>query len=82
MESNKLVKVQSKSKVWSTLRKHSAWLASMMACTSFLLMALNIYEMPIAKLLDNLIMILLVALTIVCLGLAAGWVLVYLRKRK
>ena len=50
--------------------QRSTWIASMVACFLFLLMAVKVYQVPINDMLDNLLTMLLGLLLII--GAAAG----------
>ena len=54
----------------SAKRQRSTWIASMIACFLFLLMAVKVYQVPINDMLGNLLTMLLGLLVII--GAAAG----------
>jgi len=62
-------------------KKRSAWIASMVACFAFLLMAVKVYDLPLSTLMSNLLTI-LVGLSII-VGLAAllGGFLAFIKRR-
>ena len=62
-------------------KKRSAWIASMVACLAFLLMAVKVYDLPLSTLTSNLLTI-LVGLSII-VGLAAllGGFLAFIKRR-
>jgi len=62
-------------------KKRSAWIASMVACSAFLVMAVKLYDLPVSTLTSNLLTI-LVGLSII-LGLAAllGGFLAFIKRR-
>ena len=66
----------------SAKRQRSTWIASMIACFLFLLMAVKVYQVPINDMLGNLLTMLLGLLVI--LGAAAGMasLILVLRQRK
>ena len=65
----------------NVFKKRSAWIASMVACLAFLLMAVNFYDLPLSTLTSNLLTI-LVGLSII-VGLAAllGGFLAFIKRR-
>ncbi|XXK58022.1 hypothetical protein ACMAY9_07800 [Porticoccaceae bacterium nBUS_09] len=65
----------------NVFKKRSAWIASMVACLAFLLMAVKVYDLPLSTLTSNLLTI-LVGLSII-VGLAAllGGFLAFIKRR-
>ena len=65
----------------NVFKKRSAWIASMVACLAFLLMAVNFHDLPLSTLTSNLLTI-LVGLSII-VGLAAllGGFLAFIKRR-
>ncbi|MEZ8133827.1 MAG: hypothetical protein QMC64_08950 [Porticoccaceae bacterium] len=66
----------------SFLKRRSTWIASMLACFAFLLMAVEVYNVPMSLLISNLLSMLVGLGLIVALSAAVGWLLVVLRKRR
>ena len=66
----------------SAKRQRSTWIASMVACFLFLLMAVKVYQVPINDMLGNLLTMSLGLLVII--GAAAGMasLILVLRQRK
>ena len=70
-----------KTKNKTTKRQRSTWIASMVACFLFLLMAIKVYQVPINDMLGNLLTSMLVLVAIIGLAAIFGRVIVALRKR-
>ena len=70
-----------KTKNKTTKRQRSTWIASMVACFLFLLMAIKVYQVPINDMLGNLLTSMLVLAAIIGLAAIFGRVIVVLRKR-
>jgi|TARA_B110000503_G_C7117583_1_gene401047 hypothetical protein len=54
----------------------------MLACFAFLLMAVEVYNVPISLMISNLMSMLIGLGLIVSLSAAVGWLLAVLRKRR
>jgi|TARA_B100000768_G_scaffold110754_1_gene102681 hypothetical protein len=54
----------------------------MLACFAFLLMAVEVYNVPLSSLINNLLSMLIGLGLIVVISAAVGWLLVILRKRR
>lgn len=54
----------------------------MLACFAFLLMAVEVYNLPISLMISNLMSMLIGLGLIVSLSAAIGWLLAVLRKRR
>lgn len=65
----------------TTKRQRSTWIASMVACFLFLLMAIKVYQVPINDMLGNLLTSMLVLVAIIGLAAIFGRVIAVLRKR-
>ena len=65
----------------TTKRQRSTWIASMVACFLFLLMAIKVYQVPINDMLGNLLTSMLVLGAIISLAAIFGRLIVALRKR-
>lgn len=65
-----------------SLRQRSAWIASMVACFAFLLMAVKVYQVSVPSLLVNALFMLLGLLVIIALACLLGWLLARHRERK
>jgi len=65
-----------------TLKQRSAWVASMVACFAFLLMAIKVYQVSLSTIAINLLLMLIGLLLIVALAALLGWLLAVLRERK
>ena len=65
----------------TTKRQRSTWIASMVACFLFLLMAIKVYQVPINDMLGNLLTSMLVLVAIISLAAIFGRLIVALRKR-
>jgi hypothetical protein len=65
----------------SAIKQRSTWIASMVACLAFLLMAVKVYGIPVSEMTSNLL--LMVIGTSMVMGAAAllGRLIVILRKR-
>lgn len=70
-----------KTKNKTTKRQRSTWIASMVACFLFLLMAIKVYQVPINDMLGNLMTSMLVLVAIISLAAIFGRLIVALRKR-
>ena len=62
-------------------RQRSAWIASMVACFAFLLMAVKVYQVSVPSLLVNALFLLLGLLVIIALACLLGWLLATHRER-
>ena len=65
----------------ATKRQRSTWIASMVACFLFLLMAIKVYQVPINNMVGNLLTSMLVLVAIIGLAAIFGRLIVELRKR-
>jgi ABC-type Co2+ transport system permease subunit len=72
----------SKSSSKSFLKRRSTWIASMLACFAFLLMAVEVYNVPISLMISNLMSMLIGLGLIVSFSGAIGWLMAVLRKRR
>ncbi|MDG0969435.1 MAG: hypothetical protein P8Q37_07490 [Porticoccaceae bacterium] len=63
------------------LKRRSTWIATMVACLIFIVMAVQVYQIPVPLMLTNLLNMLLGLGIIIGLSAALGWLLAYLRKR-
>ena len=63
------------------IKQRSTWIASMLACFAFLLMAVKVYDVPVSTMTANLMF--MPGGLILIIGPAAllGWIIAYLRKR-
>ncbi|MBT3619807.1 MAG: hypothetical protein HN523_05200 [Porticoccaceae bacterium] len=71
----------SKSSSKNFLKRRSTWIASMLACFAFLLMAVEVYNVPISLMISNLMSMLIGLGLIVSFSAAIGWLMAVLRKR-
>ena len=65
----------------SAKRQRSTWIASMVACFLFLLMAVKVYQVPINDMLGNLFTLLLGLLVIIGVAAAVGRLILAVRQR-
>ena len=69
----------------ANLKKHIkqrfTWIAAMFACFSFLIMAVKVYDVPVATMTTNLLFMLGGLMLIVAAAAGLGWLIAYLRKR-
>jgi len=63
------------------LKRRSTWIASMLACFTFLLMAVEVYNIPVSLLISNLMSVVVGLGLIVTLSAAIGWLIAVMRKR-
>ena len=66
----------------SFLKRRSTWIASMFACFTFLLLAVEVYNIPVSLLISNLMFMLVGLGLIVTLSAAVGWLMAVMRKRR
>lgn len=64
-----------------SLRQRSAWIASMVACFAFLLMAVKVYNVTLQSLLANGLIMLFGLLLIIAVASLLGWLLAMARER-
>lgn len=64
-----------------SLRQRSAWIASMVACCAFLLMAVKVYNVTLPTLLTHGLIILFGLLLIISIASLLGWLLAICRER-
>lgn len=64
-----------------SLRQRSAWIASMVACFDFLLMAVKVYNVTLPSLLANGLIMLFGLLLIIAVASLLGWLLAMARER-
>lgn len=64
-----------------SLRQRSAWIASMVACFAFLLMAVKVYNVTLPSLLANGLIMLFGLLLIIAVASLLGWLLAMARER-
>ena len=62
-------------------RQRSAWIASMLGCLAFLLMAVKVYDVPVSTMTANLMFMLGGLMLIIGAAAMLGWMIAYLRKR-
>ena len=63
------------------IRQRSAWIASMLGCLAFLLMAVKVYDVPVSTMTANLMFMLGGLMLIIGAAAMLGWMIAYLRKR-
>ena len=68
-------------KLKKEIRQRSAWIASMLGCLAFLLMAVKVYDVPVSTMTANLMFMLGGLMLIVGAAAMLGWMIAYLRKR-
>jgi ABC-type Co2+ transport system permease subunit len=64
------------------LKQRSTWIAAMVACFVFLLMAVKVYHVPVATMTANLAIAVLGLAMIVVIAAVVGRLLLFFRKRK
>jgi hypothetical protein len=69
----------------ANLKKHIkqrfTWVAAMLACFAFLLMAVKVYDVPVATMTGNFLFLLGGLILIIAAAAMLGWLIAYLRKR-
>lgn len=68
-------------KLKKEIRQRSAWIASMLSCLAFLLMAVKVYDVPVSTMTANLMFMLGGLMLIIGAAAMLGWMIAYLRKR-
>ncbi|HAZ94382.1 hypothetical protein N9842_00345 [Porticoccaceae bacterium] len=68
-------------KLKKEIRQRSAWIASMLGCLAFLLMAVKVYDVPVSTMTANLMFMLGGLMLIIGAAAMLGWMIAYLRKR-
>ncbi|MGY8850619.1 MAG: hypothetical protein ACKVKX_07840 [Pseudomonadales bacterium] len=68
-------------KLKKEIRQRSAWIASMLGCLAFLLMAVKVYDVPVSTMTANLMFMLGGLMLIIGAAAMLGWIIAYLRKR-
>jgi hypothetical protein len=68
-------------KLKKEIRLRSAWIASMLGCLAFLLMAVKVYDVPVSTMTANLMFMLGGLMLIIGAAAMLGWMIAYLRKR-
>ena len=68
-------------KLKKEIRQRSAWIASMLGCLAFLLMAVKAYDVPVSTMTANLMFMLGGLMLIIGAAAMLGWMIAYLRKR-
>lgn len=68
-------------KLKKEIRQRSAWIASMLGCLAFLLMAVKVYDVPVSTMTANLMSMLGGLMLIIGAAAMLGWMIAYLRKR-
>ena len=68
-------------KLKKEIRQRSAWIASMLGCLAFLLMAFKVYDVPVSTMTANLMFMLGGLMLIIGAAAMLGWMIAYLRKR-
>lgn len=68
-------------KLKKEIRQRSAWIASMLGCLAFLLMAVKVYDVPVSTMTANLMFMLGGLMLIIGAAAMLGWIIGYLRKR-
>lgn len=63
------------------IKQRSTWIASMLACFAFLLMAVKVYDVPVSTMTANLMFMLGGLILIIGTAATLGWIIAYLRKR-
>ena len=63
------------------IKQRSTWIASMLACFAFLLMAVKVYDVPVSTMTANLMFMLGGLILIIGAAAMLGWIIAYLRKR-
>ena len=71
-----------KPKAKQNLKQRSTWIAAMVACFAFLLMAVKVYKLSISSLLFNLLIMLVGLLVIIALAAILGWLISMRQNRK
>ena len=64
------------------IQQRSTWIASMLACFTFLLMAVKVYDVPVAEITSNLLMVVFGLTVIVAAAALLGRLIVMLRQRR
>ena len=64
------------------IQQRSTWIASMVACFAFLLMAVKVFEVPVAEITSNLLMVVFGLTVIVAAAALLGRLIVMLRQRR
>jgi len=64
------------------IQQRSTWIASMLACFAFLLMAVKVYDVPVTEITSNLLMVVFGLTVIVAASALLGRLLVILRQRR
>ncbi|MDE0746973.1 MAG: hypothetical protein OSB23_04275 [Porticoccaceae bacterium] len=72
----------SKSTSKNRLNQRSTWIAAMVACFVFLLMAVKVYQVSAATMITNLTIAVLGLALIIAITAVVGRLLLFLRKRK
>lgn len=68
-------------KLKKEIRQRSTWIASMLGCLAFLLMAVKVYDVPVSTMTANLMFMLGGLMLIIGAAAMLGWMIAYLRKR-
>ena len=68
-------------KLKKEIRQRSTWIASMLGCLAFLLMAVKVYDVPVSTMTANLMSMLGGLMLIIGAAAMLGWMIAYLRKR-
>ena len=64
------------------IQQRSTWIASMLACFVFLLMAVKVYDVPVTEITSNLLMVVFGLTVIVAAAAVLGRLIVMLRQRR
>ena len=65
----------------NAIKQRSAWIASMLACGGFLLMAVKVYDVPLSDMASNLLIMVLGLVVIIGAAALMGRLIAALRKR-
>jgi len=71
-----------KLKTKSLIKQRSTWIASMLACFAFLIMAIKVYQVSISTMATHLLVMLIGLLLIIVVASLLGWLASLLRKRR
>jgi|TARA_B110000238_G_C15954192_1_gene364533 hypothetical protein len=64
------------------IQQRSTWIASMLGCFAFLLMAVKVYDVPAAEITSNLLKVIVGLTVIVAAAALLGRLIVMLRQRR
>jgi len=71
-----------KSKAKSLIKQRSTWIASMLACFAFLIMAIKVYRVSMSTIATHLWVMLIGLLLIIVVAWLLGWLASLLRGRR